>query len=265
MKIPFTKMHGAGNDFIVVDDRAMSFPAEDQAFIRGICERRTGIGSDGIILLQPSSAADLRMRFINPDGGEVDMCGNGARCFARMGFDLGAAPAVMTIETLAGIVHAEVLGEQQVRISLTEPADLELGLDLGLAWSADYVNTGVPHVVMWADDVNGVDLRQMGKTVRHHDRFSPNGTNANFARVEPDGSLTVRTYERGVEAETLACGTGAAAVAVLAARHGWVSLPVAVHCASGYDLVIDQQQGITTLMGNADKVYEGEIDYGNRV
>lgn len=264
MKIPFTKMHGAGNDFIVVDDRALTFPLTDQAFIAGISSRRTGIGCDGIILLQPSASADLRMRFINPDGGEVEMCGNGARCFACRAHALGAAPAGMKIETKAGIVQAEVMGGN-VRLDLTDPSDLRLDLDLGLPWPTDFVNTGVPHVVAWVEDVQMVNVPEWGRAIRYHDLFEPQGTNVNFARVENDGSVTVRTYERGVEAETLACGTGATAVGVLAARHGWVSLPVAVHCASGYDLVIDSSRGMTTLSGNAETVYEGEIEYGNRV
>ena len=264
MKIPFTKMHGAGNDFIVVDDRDRSFPVDDHEFIAGICARRNGVGSDGVILLQPSDCADLRMRFINPDGGEVEMCGNGARCFARKAYNLGAVPAAMTIETMAGPVRAEVFGEQ-IRLELTDPADLQIDLDLGLDWPSDFVNTGVPHVVAWVDDVQAVDLVTMGRAIRYHEHFSPAGTNANIAKVEADGSLTVRTYERGVEGETLACGTGAAAVGVLAARRGWVSLPVSVHCASGYDLVIDHAQGMTSLSGNAETVYEGIIEYGNRV
>jgi diaminopimelate epimerase len=264
MKIPFVKMHGAGNDFIMVDDRALTFPLNDALFIQQISARGTGVGCDGVILLQPSDAADFRMRFINPDGNEVDMCGNGARCIAQWAFSLEAAPARMTIETQAGPVHAEVSNEE-VCLELTPPADMELDLDLGLDRLSDFVNTGVPHAVVWVDDVQAVDLIKLGRAIRHHQRFTPQGTNANFAQLEPNGTITVRTYERGVEAETLACGTGAAAVAVVAARHGWVALPVAVHCASGCDLVIDSKAGKTTLSGNAVKVFEGELEYGNRL
>jgi len=264
MKIPFTKMHGAGNDFIMIDDRARVFPVNDKAFIERISSRRTGIGCDGIILLQPSEAADLRMRFINPDGGEQDMCGNGARCLARLAFDLGAVSAGMKIETGAGIVHAEVL-EDQIRLDLTDPIDLRQDLNLGLEWPVDFVNTGVPHAVAWVDDVQAVDLPKLGKLIRGHEIFAPNGTNANFARVEADGTLSLRTYERGVEAETLACGTGAAAVAVLAAERGWVKLPVPVHCVGGHDLVVNMACGKTTLTGGAEYVYDGEIGYGNRI
>lgn len=264
MKISFTKMHGAGNDFIMVDDRTQTFPLDDKAFIARIASRRIGVGCDGILLLQPSQSADVRMRFINPDGNEVDMCGNGARCLARFARQLGVVSDMMTIQTNAGLVRAEVL-EEQVRLELTDPANLQLDIKLGLPWPSDFVNTGVPHVVVWVEDVQAVDLQEFGNEIRYHERFAPIGTNANFATVEADGTLTVRTYERGVEGETLACGTGAAAVAAIAARRDWVSLPVAVHCTSGYDLIIDESGGRTTLKGNAETVYEGEISYGDRV
>jgi diaminopimelate epimerase len=264
MKIPFTKMHGAGNDFIVIDDRTGTFPLGDNAFIESIGARRTGVGCDGVLLIQPSEQADIRMRFINPDGGEVDMCGNGARCIARFASDRGIAPAAMTIETQAGLLKAEVVDEL-VRLELTVPSDLKLNLATGLDWTVDFVNTGVPHAVAWGDDISAVDVLKFGRILREHALFAPDGTNANFARVENDGSLTMRTYERGVEAETLACGTGAAAVAVLAAAREWIKLPVSVHCAGGYDLVINSVRGTTTLTGGAEVVFAGEVEYGNRL
>lgn len=264
MKIPFTKMHGAGNDFIMVDDRAQAFPLNDKVFIQRTASRRTGIGCDGILVLQPSGAADFRMRFINPDGGEQDMCGNGARCIARFAHDLSIASDCMEIETGAGIVKAEII-EDSVRIDLTDPTDLQLDLEAGLEWPVDFVNTGVPHAVAWVEDLKNLDIQASGSQIRYHERFAPNGANANFAKVEPDGTLSMRTYERGVEAETLACGTGAAAVAVLAAAHGWVKLPAPVHCAGGYDLVINSVRGTTTLTGGVATVFDGEVDYGNRV
>ena len=257
-------MHGAGNDFIMVDDRTRVFPIEDQEFIKRIASRRTGIGCDGIILLQSSETADLRMRFINPDGHEQDMCGNGARCFARLAFDLGAVSKIMTIETGAGVVHAEVLGEI-IRIGLTDPKDWRLGLDVGLEQTVDVVNTGVPHVVVRVKELAGLELPSLGHRIRHHELFAPEGANVNFIKVEADGSLSIRTYERGVEAETLACGTGAAAAAVVAEKQGWVELPVAVHCAGGYDLTLDFGSRGVMLSGVATTVFEGKIKYGNRI
>jgi diaminopimelate epimerase len=264
MKISFTKMHGAGNDFIMIDDRSLEFPLGDKAFIQCMTSRRTGIGSDGILLLQPSETAQFRMRFINPDGGEQDMCGNGARCIARFAFDLGVAGKQMDIETGAGPVRAEMNGEL-VRLGLTDPTDLRLDLPVGLDWPVDFINTGVPHAVAWVEDVRTVDITAYGPVLRSHELFQPKGTNANFARVEADSTLSIRTYERGVEAETLACGTGAAAVAVLAAKRGRVKLPVTVHCVGGHDLVINRVRGITTLLGGAERVFDGEMEYGNRV
>ncbi len=266
MKISFTKMHGAANDFIVVDDRSCTFPVEDKDFLARMAARRTGVGCDGIILIQRSEleGVDLRMRFINPDGGEVEMCGNGARCFARKAYELGAAPASMRIETLAGIVSAEVL-DREVRLDLGAATGLLLDVPLGLEWTCDFLNTGVPHLVAWVEEFELLHVDEWGRAIRHHERFYPKGTNVDFARIEPDGTLSVRTYERGVEGETLACGTGVAAVALIAAHRGWVSLPVAVHCAGGYDLLIDMQHGRAMLTGNAEKVFEGEIEYGNRV
>ena len=264
MMIPFTKMHGAGNDFIMVDDRALTFPIDDTEFIQRISSRRTGIGCDGILLIQPSETADFRMRFINPDGGEQDMCGNGARCIARLAFKQGIAAERMTMETAAGYVLATILSDQ-VCLEMTEPVDLQLDLPLEMEWPVDFVNTGVPHAVAWVEDPAALDLAVVGSRIRYDDHFSPNGTNANFAKVEADGSIAVRTYERGVEAETLACGTGATAVAVIAAEKGWVNLPATVHCAGGFDLVIDSVQGATTLTGGAEFVFEGEVEYGNRV
>jgi diaminopimelate epimerase len=264
MKISFYKMHGAGNDFIMVDDRTLTFPVGDRAFLERIGSRRTGIGCDGIILLQPSETADLRMRFINPDGNEQDMCGNGARCFARLAYDLGGAPASMTIETRAGLVRAKVEGAA-VQLELTDPTDWRMELDAGLEWPVDCVNTGVPHAVVRVDDLEHLNLPVLGSHLRHHELFAPEGANANFVKVEEDATLSVRTYERGVEDETLACGTGVAAAALIAARHGWIELPVAVHCAGGYDLLVDSDAGGTTLSGGAEYVFEGELDYGDRI
>ncbi len=264
MKIPFTKMHGAGNDFIVVDDRTLGFPIDDKIFIRWISTRHTGVGCDGVLLLQTSKIADVRMRFINPDGSEQDMCGNGARCMARFAHELGITSTEMTMQTGAGVVNA-IVYDDRVCIELTAPVDLKQDVKVDLEEQVDFVNTGVPHAVVWVADPSALKIAKVGRIIRNHALFTPNGTNVNFARVEPDGSLTMRTYERGVEAETLACGTGATAVALLAFERGWVNLPVAVHCAGSFDLVIDSVQKIPTLTGAAEIVFKGEIIYGNRI
>lgn len=268
-RIPFWKMHGAGNDFIVVDDRERTFPVHDTAWLQSIMARRTGVGSEGLLLIQPSDRADFRMRFYNPDGGEVDMCGNGARCIARRAFELGAAPSPMTFETGAGLVRAELIGDH-VRLTMTAPRDWRLGGEMtvnGQTYAYDFVNSGVPHVVVWVEDLAAVDVARLGASIRHHPDFAPKGTNANFIQVTGPDSISVRTYERGVEAETLACGTGIVASGLLAGKTGRVTPPVRVKAASGDVLTVDYRltpEGAenVTLTGPAVHVFEGVLSYG---
>ncbi len=264
MKIPFFKMHGAGNDFIVVDDRTGGFPLADAAFVRQITDRRAGVGSDGVLLMQDSGLADVRMRVLNPDGGEAAMCGNGARCLARLAYALNAAGAEMTLETGAGVVPAAVLDDAVV-VLLGAARDMRLAVDPGLPWLMDTADTGVPHAVAWVDDVAAINLQQVGGAIRHHPLFAPSGTNADVAQVLDDGSVAIRTYERGVEAETSACGTGAAAVAALAVERGFAGFPIVIHCAGGHELVIDDMNGALSLRGGAVMLFEGELAYGDRV
>ncbi len=267
-KLDFKKMHGAGNDFIMVDDRPMTTPLADQTALEKIALRRTGIGCDGLIFIQPSDKADFRMRFFNPDGREAEMCGNGARCAARFAHDLGAAPADMRIDTMAGMLRSEIQRDQ-VKLHLTPPTDqrlsLKLDLENGRTLEADFINTGVPHVVVRPNDLAGVDIDVMGAAIRYHPAFRPAGTNANFMTVLGPSAIGVRTYERGVEAETLACGTGMTACALIAGLHGLVTPPVSVTCAGGYLLSVDypvaKDDTLTsvTLTGPAAYVFEGTI------
>lgn len=268
MRIPFWKMHGAGNDFVLVDDRALKFPADDRAWMASIGCRRTGVGCEGIILIQPSAQAHFRMRFFNPDGGEVDMCGNGARCVARLAHEIGVAPASMRFETGAGVIAAEIVGDR-VRLGMTVPRDwrLDREIDLGGRKRAyGFVNSGVPHVVMPVEDLEGEDVATNGAGIRYHKDFAPQGTNANFIRVTGASSLSIRTYERGVEAETLACGTGMVAAGLVAGRMGWVKAPVSITCASGdvievnFTLTTDGAENVT-MLGPAAHVFEGVLDH----
>lgn len=268
MKIPFWKMHGAANDFILVDDRGLTFPCADAAWLRAIMSRRTGVGSEGVLLIQPSQAADFRMRFFNPDGGEVDMCGNGARCIAKLAHEIGAAPQRMSIETPAGIVHAEARGNL-VQLLMTEPKDWRLDGTLtidGRVLAYDFVNSGVPHVVVRVDDLDATDVHNLGRAIRYHADFAPKGTNANFIQIAGPDALRVRTYERGVEGETLACGTGMVACGLTAGKRGLVQTPVRVTCASGDTLEVNftpTVDGATdvTLLGPAVHVFRGELDH----
>jgi diaminopimelate epimerase len=271
MKIKFWKMHGARNDFVLVDDRAGKFPVTDREFITHLASCHSGVGAEGVILIQKSKTAGFRMRFFNPDGGEVGMCGNGARCAARLAFELGVTEKKMTIETAAGQLEAQVM-QKGVRVWMTDPVDWKMdgSLDLaGRSLTYGFVNTGVPHVVIRTDALHSVDAQEIGSAVRYHRDFAPAGTNVNFTEVSPDGELSVRTYERGVEAETLACGTGAAACGLIAAKNGWVKLPVNIRVASGDVLVVDGKltgDGArnVTLTGPTAHVFQGTIEYGEK-
>ena len=271
MNIPFWKMHGASNDFILVDDRARTFPAGDRNWIASLAQRRAGVGAEGLILIQPSEHANFRMRFFNPDGSEVEMCGNGARCVARLAHELGAAPQRMSIDTVAGRLEAEVSGDR-VRLHMTTPADWRLGRTLvvdGQRLNYSFVNSGVPHAVIEVPELAAVDVVRLGRAIRHHPDFAPAGTNANFIAVTGPRALSIRTYERGVEDETLACGTGIVAAALIAGRNGRVESPVAVRAASGDVLTVEFQltdDGAhhVILEGPAMHVFQGELQYSGQ-
>jgi diaminopimelate epimerase len=268
MNIPFYKMHGAANDFILVDDRKLSFPSNDKGWIAQIASRRTGVGCEGVILIQPSKTSSFRMRFFNPDGSEVEMCGNGARCVARLAHEIGAAPAQMTIDTVAGELKAEARGDQ-VLLFMTEPIDWRLNRSLeidGKKVSYHFVNSGVPHAVVVVNDLAAVDVQKMGATIRYHKDFAPKGTNANFITQTGSDTLQIRTYERGVEGETLACGTGMVAACLLAGKLGLVKPPVKISPASGDTLTVNYtltENGAVnvTLLGPAVHVFQGTLSY----
>ena len=260
MVLPFWKMHGAGNDFILADDRSGGFPSDEPSFRAGLCDRRRGIGSDGLLLIQASSVADFRMRFFNPDGAEADFCGNGARCIARLAHEIGAAPADMRIETGAGLVRAEILAPPLVRLHLPPPKDWRL--NLSIAWKnkelpLHFVNTGVPHAVAVMDDLATVDVPALGAFIRRHPLFAPAGTNADFIQIRGPDSLAIRTYERGVEGETLACGTGILAAALVAEKLSLVRAPVRVRAAGGDELEVGLAP--LTLTGPAEHSFRGTI------
>jgi diaminopimelate epimerase len=209
-KINFHKIVASGNDFVVA--RIQAPTAKLSALAKSVCERRLGVGADGLLVLEPSSAADIRMRVFNADGSEAEMCGNGARCVA-----LHLSKKNSTIETKAGIVAASVQTDT-VRVRLTDPRDVRLDVPIiinGQKLHVNSINTGVPHAVIFVADLKDIDVAGLGCGIRYHDAFQPAGTNVNFVQVTGRGSIALRTYERGVEAETLACGTGATAAALI--------------------------------------------------
>jgi len=254
--IPFSKLSGSGNDFIIIDnrekivDQAVSWISSDDLsekdedgevlvkydmrdFIKTICTRRKSVGADGVILIEndPKEQCDFAWRFYNSDSSIPAICGNGGRCAARFAFERGIADRKMSFRTLAGVINAEITGEKEVKLQLTPPAgylpSVELEIE-GVTYDMKFIDTGVPHVVVEVDIADDVDVENLGPNIRFHEHFAPEGTNVNFVQVSGPDSLVIRTYERGVEAETLACGTGSVAAAVTMAMAGRVSPPVRV-------------------------------------
>ncbi len=270
MKFHFTKMHGAANDFIMFDDRDGKFPQHDHLRLAALAAPRTGIACEGVILVQRSDTADFRMVFFNPDGTEADLCGNGARCVAAFAKEIGAAKgASMTFETRAGLVDAEVLeGGRQVRVWMPEPRNrrynLSVETSVGVV-TGDLVTAGVPHFIVSCPSVAAVDVDGLGRELRMSDAFAPDGTNVDFVQYQEPNRAQMRTYERGVEAESGACGTGAVAAAVVGVETKGMSLPMRIHTLQGFDLVVDgdwrraKSTGFT-LTGPVKKVFEGDID-----
>ncbi|MBU2053368.1 MAG: diaminopimelate epimerase [Proteobacteria bacterium] len=263
--IEFYKMSGSGNDFILIDNRDGSLAVGDVvAFVKKVCARKVSVGADGLIIVEQSDRVDFRWRFFNADGSEVEMCGNGGRCAARFAFLKGIAGEKVSFETVAGIIDAEVRGDV-VKLRLTDPRALVLDDRIRIKNETLFVhsiNTGVPHVVHFVRDPDDFDVFGTGRAIRYHEHYRPAGTNANFAAVADMHTLRVRTYERGVEDETLACGTGSVASALIAARKGLVESPVDVRVQSGETLRIHfemTRDGFTKvyLEGKVRVIYQG--------
>lgn len=256
----FTKMVAAGNDFIVIDNRVLKIATKEKlaALSRKVCQRTFGVGADGLLVVERSRKADVRMRIFNADGSEAEMCGNGSRCFALWyARSLKKTNASLAIETLAGTIHAQVQGEQ-VKVNLTAPHSLRLDVPVsGLAGisgatrtlKANFINTGVPHAVIFVENVDLVDVNNLGRQVRYHKAFAPAGTNVNFVEMLNKHFIEIRTYERGVEAETLACGTGSVASALIAGYK--IAAAAAVRPLGAQQLAVDVQ----TRSGQVLKIY----------
>src|SRR5438034_2300114 len=263
----FTKMNGAGNDFILIDNRAGDIHLNRTRIAR-LCDRHRGIGADGILFLEnPSDHADFRMRYFDADGGEEEMCGNGARCFARFANKAAGAKGTISFETPAGVISAELAGDL-VTLQMTEPTDLQLSVPLQIGAEkkiVHFINSGVPHVVVPVARVGNVDVSREGSALRHHKAFLPKGANVNFIEKRGADKIAVRTYERGVEDETLACGTGVVASALIFAATANTNGPITVIVRGGDELrvgfeKIDNQFRNVTLTGPAEFVFEGTIE-----
>lgn len=239
--IEFWKMQGSGNDFILIDNRDQAISEEEISnLVLKTCRRRTSVGADGVIFVIKSNKYDFAWRYFNADGGEVEMCGNGSRCVCRFAYLKGIAGPRMTFETLAGPVSGEVNGRLvKVLMPLPSQMRLDVAIEKDPGWeSVDFINTGVPHVVVRVGDVDNHPVVDQGRALRYHEQFAPEGTNANFVQVLGPDQLAMRTYERGVEDETLACGTGAVASAIVSTERGLVKAPVKVKTRSGEILTI---------------------------
>ena len=269
--IPFTKMSGTGNDFIIIDHR-QPFLKEDEiaAFAVKVCKRMFSVGADGLILIEDHHEANFQWQFFNGDGSRAEMCGNGARCAARYAHSKGIAPARMSFMTVAGLIRAEVIGDK-VKLQMTPPTDIKQNLALtfgGKERTIQFSNTGVPHAVYFVNSNGQTPVQEWGREVRMHEHFQPAGANVNFAEITGPSSLKVRTYERGVEDETMACGTGAVAAALLGGLLGHVKSPVAVTSSGGEILTIyfdieDRGKNLVShvfLEGPASFIYEGELN-----
>jgi len=269
----FTKMVGSGNDFIVIKGK---LTGNLPGLAKTLCARRFGAGADGVLLLNKCKNADLSMRIFNADGSEAQMCGNGARCAAYVmarslavggrGSNLKKRDCfAMTIETKAGVINAKVCGNL-VKIQLTAPKDIKLNIPLvinGRLLKVNFVNTGVPHAVVFVQGIESIDVKNIGRIIRYQAKFAPAGANVNFVQAEEKNFIQIRTYERGVEDETLACGTGSTAAALIFALKNNLDNLVKVKTQSGEILKVyfqkeDREFKNIWLEGNVRIVYKGE-------
>jgi diaminopimelate epimerase len=266
--VRFWKLEGAGNDFLGLDGRAGGFKLKRQQ-IADLCDRRRGVGADGVLVVEKPKVrgADFRMRYYNSDGGEAEMCGNGARCFALLARAVsGRKGNELRVQTQAGLLTLRMSG-REVQVSMTEPTKLRLGKKVVVAGRkvvVDFLNTGVPHAVLFVRSVRSIDVAKQGRAIRYHSAFAPSGTNVNFVEIGRGNRIHVRTYERGVEGETLACGTGVVAASILSNLRRGLRSPILVTTRGGDNVRVgfSMENGHArkvTLQGPARIVYRGVL------
>jgi diaminopimelate epimerase len=265
--IAFSKLSGTGNDFIIVDNRSGAVSENAMpGFVRRVCRRAVSVGADGVIFIRHHSELDFAWNFFNSDGGETEMCGNGARCAARYAFERGIAKNPMSFMTEAGPIKAKVSGDGIVKVLLTKAYDyrkFELRAPDRMI-DGFFLNTGVPHAIVICEDVEAVNVAELGAFIRHAKQFAPEGVNANFVEKVNEHELLIRTFERGVEDETLACGTGCVAAALCLAENGIVYAPVKLTVRSREKLTVDFSQnsplaGDAWLEGAVHWIYDGVL------
>lgn len=263
-EIPFYKMVASGNDFVVIDNRR-KVVADGVRLSQALCSRHEGVGADGVLLVEDGPKADYRIRIFNADGSEAEACGNGFRCAALLAHERFGFAKKQRFESLSGVIDAEVKGSR-IRVRLADPGDLRGREKLqisGRDLHYDYVNTGVPHTVIFVEGLAQIPVSEIGREIRFHSEFKPAGTNVNFVEVTGPQSIAIRTYERGVEEETLACGTGVSASAIVSSRRGYTKPPVQVKTRGGEVLTVDFSRKGTEirdvyLEGEARLVFEGK-------
>jgi diaminopimelate epimerase len=269
MKIEFLKLTAAGNDFILIDNRENIVPSNQyQNLSKKLCDRKYSIGADGLIFLEKSDYLDFKMRYFNSDGSHAAMCGNGGRSIAKFAYCIGAAKEKMVFETDAGVINAEIIAKERVKLDLYNPTDLRRNLKIDaddIIFDADFINTGVPHTVIFVEDIEKIDVFKYGRIIRFHQMFAPAGSNVNFVKVEGNNTILTRVYERGVEGETLACGTGITASAIISGLKGFVKSPVRIIARGGDELNVSYKydgQNITNVVleGPALITFEGKAD-----
>ncbi len=267
--IPFFKMTGGGNDFVIFDNRKEILPKEYAALAKKVCDRKFSIGADGMIVLERTEEAHFKMIFHNEDGSRAAMCGNGARCLARFAHLLEIAPEKMKFVTDAGILAAEIQGDS-VKLQMGSATGMKLDFPLGLEENKElhlsFINTGVPHVVLLVSDPDKTEVKGLGRAIRTHKQFAPDGTNVNFVRHKDEHTIVVRTYERGVEGETLACGTGVVASSLICAAKELVKSPVYCLTRGGEILKVyfslDKSGSFKDIFleGPASLCFKGEVE-----
>ena len=258
MKLHFYKYQGTGNDFILIDDRQEQFDIGNQPLIERLCHRRFGIGADGLILLRNDPATDFRMVYFNSDGRESSMCGNGGRCIVQFANHLGLFERETTFMAIDGL-HDAAVQDGIVSLKMTDVQEVETGNNFF------YLNTGSPHYVSFVSGLDKLDVFNEGAKIRYNDRFWREGTNVNFVEQLADGHIFVRTYERGVENETLSCGTGVTAAAIASGLQTGVANTTFTIKTLGGELGVsyetsDRGYANIFLKGAAQKVFEGTIE-----
>ncbi|WP_320171465.1 diaminopimelate epimerase [Maridesulfovibrio sp.] len=263
--IPFYKMQGCGNDFVIIDNRELGVSVSEMPrWAQKLCQRAFGIYADGLLFIENApegSDLDFVWQFYNSDGSRAEMCGNASRCVGRLAHAIGIAGEEHVFGSDAGPIRVRVFPEfEEVKVQLTDPTDVALKQTLevdGETYEYHFANTGVPHAVIQVADVKDVDIKKLGSAVRYHEKFAPAGTNVNFVQIDDNDSLIVRTYERGVEDETYACGTGVSAVQVTLNRLGLTDAAVRIRTSGGEILKVIIEGTSVFLQGGAELTFAG--------